>query len=352
MKILHIVGCFANGGMETLLVNTINEQIKRGHEVSVIVINNIINNMLVESFLPNIKFYSIGRKVHSRNPFSIVKTNIVYYNVGADIVHFHNVGLSKILLFKRRKEKWFTTVHFNMRDAKSNYMRDDRLSAYIAVSQTVLDSVRNYFPGANAVLCYNGIALNKVLPRTETIKKVRNFISISRMDISIKRQDLIIKAFAELKKRGYPDIHIDLYGTGPDMQIARKLIEDLDVQDVVSLKDDEKNEVLCAKLSIYDAFIQASVTEGCSMTVIEALASNILLFLSDIDSFREMLECGAPITMFKSGSVSDLVDKLERVIQSPKECHDIACVGRKFVGKYFTIQRQVDRLLSIYNEGI
>ncbi len=350
MKILHVIGCFANGGMETLLVNTVNEQIRRGHEVSIMVINNIINNMLVESFLPDVKFYAVGRKVHSRNPLSIIKANIIYYNIGADIVHFHNVGLSKILLLKRRKEKWFTTVHFNMKDAKRSYMGDTRLSAYIAVSQTVLDSVRNFFPKANIVLCYNGIDINKVSPRIDTIKKVRNFISISRMDISIKKQDLLVKAFAELKKRGHCDVHLDLYGTGPDIQIVKTLVEDLDVQDIVSLKGDEKNEVLCTRLSLYDAFIQASVTEGCSMTVIEALASNILLFVSDIDSFREMVECGAPAIMFKSENVTDLVAKLEAAIHFPENYTDVICKGRKLVERDFTIQRQVDKLSYIYNE--
>ena len=75
MKIAHVVYGLEFGGIETMLVNIVNEQVKSGNEISVIVINNTINAGLRSSIDKRVKFFCIGRPVGSKNPYHLLKFN-------------------------------------------------------------------------------------------------------------------------------------------------------------------------------------------------------------------------------------------------------------------------------------
>ena len=46
MKIAHIFWGLGTGGIETMLVNIANEQARLGHEVHIIIINDLVNEPL------------------------------------------------------------------------------------------------------------------------------------------------------------------------------------------------------------------------------------------------------------------------------------------------------------------
>ncbi|MBO5721163.1 MAG: glycosyltransferase, partial [Bacteroidales bacterium] len=60
MKIVHIVYGLEFGGIETMLVNIVNEQVKTGNEISVVIINNTINNNLYSAIDNRVKVYCLG----------------------------------------------------------------------------------------------------------------------------------------------------------------------------------------------------------------------------------------------------------------------------------------------------
>ena len=65
MKIVHITYGFGLGGIETMLHNIANEQVKLGHEIHIIVINDIVNDELKSTLASEIHFLML--KVHLKS---------------------------------------------------------------------------------------------------------------------------------------------------------------------------------------------------------------------------------------------------------------------------------------------
>ena len=77
MKIVHVVYSLEFGGIETMLVNIANEQVSMGYNVTILCINNHINDALRETIDKRVKFYCLGRPIGSKNPYYVLKFNYV-----------------------------------------------------------------------------------------------------------------------------------------------------------------------------------------------------------------------------------------------------------------------------------
>lgn len=63
MKIVHITFGFGLGGIETMLHNIANEQVKLGHEIHIVVINDIVNGELKNTLDPRIHFHCLKVRI-------------------------------------------------------------------------------------------------------------------------------------------------------------------------------------------------------------------------------------------------------------------------------------------------
>ena len=69
MKVVHIYYSLNLGGIETLLVNICNWQIKNQIEVSVILIHDLFNDSLLKTLNKKVKLIFLNRIIGSKNPF-------------------------------------------------------------------------------------------------------------------------------------------------------------------------------------------------------------------------------------------------------------------------------------------
>lgn len=349
MKVLHVVWGFSTGGIETMLVNIVNEQVYLGYKVGLLVLSDLINESLKEMISKEVLFISIKRPPRSRNPYYIYKYNRCYWKFCADIVHFHDITLSKRIYLKRASDKWICTIHTNKLIENVQSYVDSRISYYLAISKIVQSLISKFISPLKIKLCYNAINVNEICFRTDVRFSVMNFVCVSRMIFSLKGQDVLIRAFKLLKDLGYSNLHIDIYGDGCDYSKAKQLISNMHLFDMVSLKGDLQHSILLEKLFIYDVIIQPSIYEGFGLTILEGLSSNIITMGSNIDAIKEIASLGAPIVLFESNNVNDLVDKIIKIVSSPTMYYKEALRGRKFVNDNFSTFRQVKELSEVMN---
>lgn len=69
MKILHFNYSLAFGGIETMLINIVNEQVALGHDVSVIVLWNQVETNIINKIDSRVKIYLINKPSSSINPY-------------------------------------------------------------------------------------------------------------------------------------------------------------------------------------------------------------------------------------------------------------------------------------------
>ena len=75
-KIVHLFWSLTFGGIETMLINIANAQAEMGADVSVVIVNDMVEPVLLHSFNKRVKVLLMKRKVGSRNilPF-LMQTN-------------------------------------------------------------------------------------------------------------------------------------------------------------------------------------------------------------------------------------------------------------------------------------
>jgi glycosyltransferase involved in cell wall biosynthesis len=119
-----------------------------------------------------------------------------------------------------------------------------------------------------------------------------------------KNYEFLIKVLVELKNLGKTNISLDVYGGGALLANYREEVKQLGVN------IDFKGEILhlAETYPRYDAFIMASLYEGCSVAIMEAFASRLPALLPDLDVIRETTNSHA--VFFNVESVNDCVIKI------------------------------------------
>ena len=122
MRIVHITYAFGLGGIETMLRNIVNEQVKYGHEIHLIVINNAVNEELHDSLDKRIVFHNIGRHAGSKNPLPYVRLNMLLRAIEADVIHLHYSSIARFIWLPSLKKKLCVTQHDVCNAQNSKYL--------------------------------------------------------------------------------------------------------------------------------------------------------------------------------------------------------------------------------------
>ena len=117
----------------------------------------------------------------------------------------------------------------------------------------------------------------------------------------------------------------------------------------VILKGEVKNiEVIITQ---YDLCLMASFYEGFSLSVLEAMAMNMPLLLSDIPSFRE--QCENTAVYFSLTDENDLPKKLLDLSKtSLEQLKAMAENGKQRAIENFTLPQHIKGLRTIYSEAL
>ena len=140
----------------------------------------------------------------------------------------------------------------------------------IAVSPTTRDALLALgFPPSQVSVVYNGVDMPAEVPVANPDGKPR-IAYVGRMK-QYKRLNLLVVAVAGLRRR-FPDIHLDLAGDGDALPEIKALIEQLKLQDHVSIHGYVDARKKAEILSAATVFATPSAQEGWGLSVIEANA--------------------------------------------------------------------------------
>ena len=96
MKIAHVLWSFKYGGIETMIVDILNEQVKTD-KVALFIINDNIDNRLITKINEKVKIVKTGRPLGSKNPCYLIKLNMQIVGYNPDVIHCHMVGLHRVI---------------------------------------------------------------------------------------------------------------------------------------------------------------------------------------------------------------------------------------------------------------
>ena len=311
MKIVHIFWGLGTGGIETMLVNIANEQVKLGHKVYIIIINDLVNEMLRNRLSSDVCFICLGRKLKSKSPWFVVSLNLCLMRIAPDVIHSHKCEIKKIILPLWQK-RCVLTVHDVLR---SSFNKDySWYKKVYAISDSVRDDLKR-IQGIDVKTIFNGISIEVFRQRKER-KDIVNIVQVSRITHEKKGQDILLKAFANLVNEGYNTLTLTFVGEGESESFLKNMANELGVADCVHFAGLWQQDYLFEHLADFDLFVQPSRYEGFGLTVAEAIAAKVPVLVSANQGPMEIIDQGKYGYSFANDDVNDCTNKLRSIVQN------------------------------------
>ena len=314
MNIIHAIFSFNVGGAETMLVDIINHQCNEA-SISLIVVNEKINNDLLRTIDKRVNVFLIGRK--ESNKFQLFSTyrkiNQIVNKINPDVIHCHDNKLFPFFINWRKK--CCLTVH-NVRLSKLFLIYFKTL---FAISTAVQDDIKKRV-GIHVPVVYNGIEIEQYKNRTKYIfnkdNEVFNVVLLSRLFPEQKGQHIAIQSISLLKQQNL-NIKLYLIGGGDENELTKlkEFAVKFDVLEHIEFKGQVDREWIKYNLKNYHLLIQPSLYEGFGLTITEGFAAGLPVIASDLDGPKEICHSLNAGILAKANNPVDLAEKIRKVYE-------------------------------------
>lgn len=343
MKIVHVIFSYNTGGAEQLLVDTLKRQCDKGHQVTLMVINNTYNAELLKSIDDRVKIRIIGRPEGSHNPFWIAKYNIQLSNEHPDIVHFHNEKTRGLTYLARRAKKVQTIHSTGLALPYAN-----KIDKLIAISPAVAEDLSSRL-GLESVIINNGIVTDSITESETGRAKNSPFklLCVGRFNLSHKGQDVLIKALPGVIK-SHDDVLLTFMGGGVGEPYCKNLSAELGIDNHIIFSGDRARADVYAHIRDYDLFVLPSRIEGFGLAIVEAMAAKVPVLVCDLKGPMEIIDNGRFGEHFKSEDSDDLSAKIVSVYENYAEHKKIADTSAYIRAQEYGIDVTVDKYDELY----
>ena len=341
MKIAHIAWSMTAGGIETMLVDIVNEQVNN-HEVSVFVINDYYDKDLLGRIINKVKVVLLKRKPGSKSIWPVIRLNALLLWLHPDVVHCHYENQAPIIKVPFKK---VLTIH-NTHSKSINFSKFDRL---FCISNAVKEhTAQQGFP--NGIVIYNGIHTEAIA--VKNIQKQQNSVTkrivcVGRLS-NDKGQRVLIEAANELvNNRMQKGLSIDLIGDGEERESLEQFVDEVGLRDYVRFLGMKPREWFYPRLKNYDVFVMPSISEGFGLTLAEACAAKLPVITCDLPGPMEVIDNGRLGMSFITGDSVALADKIHQFLEHGanagqvelayayiKENFDVTMTAQKYVEEY------------------
>lgn len=345
-KIVHLVWGYKTGGIETMLLDITRFQVEASHSVTLIVVNDIINEELLSHVDSRVQVICLRRRPASRNPLPILRLNHILLKVAPDVIHCHDAGLISILFWRLRK-KCVLTMHCLPDLVERLDKRLPHFKTVYAISTSVQKALRRDYM-IDAPLIINGIHTEKFAlrpySRPDMEQSPMRMVTVGRLLLEQKGQDILIEALSLL---GDLNLHLTIYGDGPDREKIVSLIREAGQEERILLAGNLEHEEMFEHLKDFDAFIMASRKEGFGLTVIEAMAAMLPVVASNSEGPFELTVGGTYGHLFERCSASSCAAAI-RNLCSHYDSEEKLANARRYVQDHFDVRETAERYLAAY----
>jgi L-malate glycosyltransferase len=223
----------------------------------------------------------------------------------------------------------------------------NRINAVCAFSADAL-AAKDGFPRQRIDIIPNGIDLaeyDRPTPPAEGLPAGRRFITTIARFHPVKDHATLIRAFAKIAAR-FPDVDVLLAGEGPLKHDLESLAATLKVTDRIRFLGVRRD--VPALLKATTVFALTSVSEGASLTVLEAMAAGRPIVLTDVGGNPELVRRNVDGLLPPRGDVDGIAQALATMLADPTLAARFGESAALRVRREFLLDRTVERYYELY----
>jgi len=341
MKIAHILWGLGVGGVETMLVDIANYQVQN-NDVSIIIVNDILDPFLEKKLDPRVKLCQCKRAVGSKNPLPLFKLNWFLFKIKPNIIHVHMEGIVKFI--KVQKSKPIVRTIHNITSSNSEFGRYTRL---FSISEAVKELTKDQ--GFDSIVVYNGIHFSDIKSDSKAANEKLKIVDVGRLE-NDKGQKILIEAAKIVKEKLGDVFSVDFIGSGKNEEILKNLTRELGLESCINFLGIQPRSYIYSHLCNYNLYVQPSLFEGFGLTIAEAVTAKVPVITSNLEGPMEVIAGGKYGIPFECGNAQDLAEKIIAFIN--KEISVDTEAAWNYALQNFNIEVTSQKYIDEYNKLI
>lgn len=352
MKVLHVVNCLEMGGLEKVVVGLTQHIDKVQHTVVCLIAKGDLWKEVE------------GECLFLNNPSGLTLSTIprikkIIQEKKIDIVHTHNQGpqFYGAIAGKLSGKAVIHTKHGqNVVNSHRRYYLDRFSSFFTDKIVTVSDDARDIclrqlkIPEKKVVTVLNGVDIEKFHCFTDKaqFQQGRPFVigTVGRL-ASEKNHSCLLDACTRLADRKI-NFQLKIVGDGPLKNMLINKCKKLNLQDHVDFVGSRLD--IPVIMNEFDLFVLPSLTEGVSLTLLEAMSCELAVVATNVGGTPEVVVDGETGFLVPSNSPDQLADSIFSSLISPQRRLEMGRAGRARVVTTFSLTQVAEKYLSFYRE--
>lgn len=360
LKILLVITSLGLGGAERLLANLANSYQKRGHKVKVVFLNGEQRVM----FDKGIEVIPFGI---SKNVFGLIKALIflrsIIVNFKPDVVNAHLMHASLLCRLSRifvrfpvlvssahtvNEESYLRMLIFRFTDFFSD------ISTHVSLDAANAFINQGLVPAGKIVHINNGVDVD-LFKRSEHLREIyrsqldieaneKVLLCVGRLTVAKDYPNLFL-ALRILQKKG-SFVKVFICGDGELDATLKKKVINFGLSDFVVFLG--AREDVPSLMSACDVFVSSSAWEGLPLSIIEAMASEMVVVATDCGGIKSLV--GKFGFVVPTASANDLAGAIERALKlSSFTSTTNAREAREYVAEHYSIDATASRYLRLFS---
>lgn len=231
-------------------------------------------------------------------------------------------------------------------------MRDARFVVTISdYNEAFLSAIS---PGTDLHRIYNGLDIAQFTPNGTQPNEKPLVLAVGRL-VEKKGFDDLIRAAAILKDQG-ANFEVKIIGTGEQEKNLRRLIDELNVGDVVTMPGPMPREELIQLYPTASVFAAPCIIgkdgnrDGLPTVLIEAMAMGVPVVSTPVTGIPEIVRHDETGHIVPESSPQELAESIKQLIHDRESAQQMARAGRELIESQFNLRTNVGELRELFQE--
>ena len=219
-----------------------------------------------------------------------------------------------------------------------------KASALIACSQGLKDRALQFMPSATIDVITNGIDLDMFHPaQNDKAQQELKLLTVGRLSVT-KRFEILIDAVEILHKAGR-NLHLTIAGGGAMLNRLKQIVSQKNLTDIIDVKGRIESDLMPDLYRQNDIFVSASMQEGMSNAMLEAMASGLPIITTRCEGVDELIaDNGIVVEQPRPDAIADEIKKLA----DDKTGHELMCKAARKKAEQFGWDNIAEQYLRYY----
>ena len=206
-----------------------------------------------------------------------------------------------------------------------------KASALVACSNGLKERALLFMPSVSIDVIPNGVELDRFYPaETKEKSEVLRLLTVGRLSVT-KRIELLIDAI-EILHRTACKVRLTIAGGGKTEQRFRRIVAERELGDVIRLTGRIDLKKMPDVYRNNDIFISASMQEGMSNAMLEAMASGLPIVTTRCEGLAELIDDNGIIV--ERENIENIVKAIKKLIDNPQLRKQMSTAARKQAEKF------------------